>query len=133
MNTALEQARQHFLDGIGYFEAGRLEPARASFEASLALAPGRASVLANLGITLFRLRLWQDAVPVLQQAVAADPAQTEAWFALGLCHEAQAQWADAADALAQGPGTRSGAGRPVAGLRPMPGECRSDGGRVACL
>jgi predicted TPR repeat methyltransferase len=102
MDAALEQARQYFLDGIGHFEAGRLEPARASFEASLAQAPGRASVLANLGITLFQLRHWQDAVPVLQQAVAADPAQTDAWFALGLCHEAQAQWADAADALARG-------------------------------
>ncbi|MDO9468560.1 MAG: tetratricopeptide repeat protein [Thiobacillus sp.] len=102
MDTALEQARQHFLDGIGHFQAGRLEPARASFEASLAQAPGRASVLANLGITLFQLRRWLDAVPVLQQAVAADPAQTDAWFALGLCHEAQAQWAAAADSLARG-------------------------------
>lgn len=102
MNTALQLARQHFLDGIGHFEAGRLEPARASFEASLAQAPGRASVLANLGITLFRLQRWADAVPVLQQAVAADPAQSDAWFALGLSHQARAQWADAADALEEG-------------------------------
>lgn len=27
MDTALEHARQHFLEGIGHFEAGRLEPA----------------------------------------------------------------------------------------------------------
>lgn len=102
MDTALERARQHFLEGIGHFEAGRLEPAKACFEASLALAPGRASVLANLGITLFRLKRWQQAIPVLSQAVEADPAQTDAWFGLGLCHEAQAQWRQAADALERG-------------------------------
>lgn len=102
MDTALEQARRLFLDGIGHFEAGRLDAARTCFEASLAHAPGRASVLANLGITLYRLLRWQEAVTVLQQAVAADPAQTDAWFALGLSLEAQAQWAGAAAALEQG-------------------------------
>lgn len=101
-DTTLAEARTHFLEGISHFEAGRLDPARAAFEASLALAPGRASVLANLGVTLFRLARWKEAVPRLRDAVAADPAQTEVWFALGLCLQELAQWADAADALGRG-------------------------------
>lgn len=131
MDTALEHARQHFLDGIAHFEAGRLEPARACFEASLAQAPGRPSVLANLGVTLFRLQRWPAAIPVLRQAVAADPAQRDAWFALGLSLQAQAQWREAAEALARGlaldPGRtdlwmalgacETNAGRPDAALR----------------
>jgi predicted TPR repeat methyltransferase len=101
-DTALERARQHFLEGVDHFEAGRLEEALACFEASLALAPGRPSVLRNLGTTLFRLKRWQDAIPSLRQATAADPVQTDAWFALGLCHQALAQWKDAAGALEAG-------------------------------
>lgn len=100
--TTLEQARQHFLEGVEHFEAGRLEPALACFEASLVRAPGRPSVLRNLGITLFRLKRWQAAIPALRQATAGDPAQTDAWFALGLCHQALSQWKDAAGALEAG-------------------------------
>jgi predicted TPR repeat methyltransferase len=95
----LEQARTHFLNGIQAFEAGRLPEARGHFEASLALAPGRASVLVNLGITLFRLRQWQEALPMLRQAAAADPAQADAWAYLGLTQEALGLWQAAIDAL----------------------------------
>lgn len=102
METQFEQARQRFLEGIAHFEGGRLEAARASFEAALALAPGRPSVLANLGITLFHMKHWHEAIPHLRQALAAEPDQPEAWFALGLSHQALAQWGEAADALARG-------------------------------
>ena len=52
MEAVLEQARKHFFEGIAHFEGRRFEQARACFESSLALAPGRPSVLGNLGITL---------------------------------------------------------------------------------
>jgi Tfp pilus assembly protein PilF len=75
MNDSMAQARQHFLDGVVHFEASRLTDAERSFEAALALAPGRASVLANLGAARVRLGKYADALPVLQQAAAAEPGQ----------------------------------------------------------
>lgn len=99
METTLEQARAHFLQGVEHFEAGRLEPARAAFEAALALAPGRPSVLGNLGVTLYHLQQAGQAVPLLQQAVAAEPDYLDAWTCLGLALERLGRWREAADAL----------------------------------
>ncbi|HEV2609227.1 MAG TPA: tetratricopeptide repeat protein [Noviherbaspirillum sp.] len=99
MTSNLDEARKHFFQGIEHFEAGRLEPARAAFEASLAHAPGRPSVLGNLGITLFHLRRLDEAVPLLQQATAADPAYADAWTCLGLAQAGRSRWQDAVDAL----------------------------------
>jgi predicted TPR repeat methyltransferase len=83
MNDSMAQARQHFLDGVVHFEASRLTDAERSFEAALALAPGRASVLANLGAARVRLGKFADALPVLEQAVAAEPGHADAWGHLG--------------------------------------------------
>ena len=83
MNDALAQARQHFLDGVSYFEAHRLDEAASSFEAALALAPGRPSVLTNLGATRVRQGQWAEAVPLLEQATLAEPDHLEAWGHLG--------------------------------------------------
>lgn len=102
MSAGLEQARDHFLEGVAHFEQGRLEEARGCFEASLALAPGRASVLGNLGITLFRLGQARRARAVLAQAVAADPQHAAAWVTLGLAAHADEDWAQAVEALERG-------------------------------
>jgi len=102
MDAELEQARLHFLQGNEHFEAGRYAQARSCFEAALVLAPGRASVLANLGVTHFRLGQWHEAIPLLQQTTAADPNQSDAWVCLGLAHVALAQWQAAVDPLARG-------------------------------
>ena len=101
MEAELELARQHFLQGNAHFDAERFDEARSCFEIALKLAPGRPSVLANLGVTHFRLGHWQEAVPLLQQATAADPAQLDAWICLGMSHEALAQWQPAVNALTQ--------------------------------
>jgi predicted TPR repeat methyltransferase len=101
MDPKLEQARDWFFQGIEHFEAGRLEPARAAFQTSLTLAPGRPSVLGNLGITLFHLGRLEEAVPLLQQVTSADPDHGDAWTCLGLSHANLAQWQDAVDALSQ--------------------------------
>ncbi len=98
MTPALEQAGQHFRHGVQAAEAGRLRDALHSFEAALALAPGRPSVLVNLGITLFRLGWHTEALAPLRQAVAVD-ASADAWAYLGLTEEALGQWQPAAQAL----------------------------------
>ncbi|MCM2328672.1 MAG: tetratricopeptide repeat protein [Lysobacter sp.] len=97
--AALEQARALFIEGIGHFEAGRYEPARECFEKALGLAPGRPSLLGNLGITLVHLRRWEEAVPLLQQTLAAEPASADAWACLGLASEGLGRWQEAVDAL----------------------------------
>jgi predicted TPR repeat methyltransferase len=99
MTSALDQARDRFFEGIRHFEDGRLEDARTAFEASLTLAPGRPSVLGNLGITLYHLQCPDQAIPVLQAATAADPANAEAWTCLAFAHEAGARWNEAAAAF----------------------------------
>ena len=59
-NPAFEQARTRFVEGLAHFGAARWAEAEQSFEAALALMPGRPSVLTNLGAT--RLRLGRPAV-----------------------------------------------------------------------
>jgi len=95
----LARSRALFLEGVEHFENDRLDPARVCFEACQALTPGRLSVLRNLGITLFRLRRWEAATPVLRQATTIEPSLAEAWACLALANEAQRQWGAAAEAL----------------------------------
>ena len=52
MTDALQQARSLFLEGNRHFSEDRLPQALACFQAAAALAPGRPSVQANLGVTL---------------------------------------------------------------------------------
>ncbi|MES2537996.1 MAG: tetratricopeptide repeat protein [Pseudomonadota bacterium] len=99
MDPTLDQSRTLFFQGVEHFEGGRLEQARSTFEAALALAPGRPSVLGNLGITLFHLGHPEQAVPLLQQASAAAIPYAGAWNYLALAHESLAQWQPAVDAL----------------------------------
>lgn len=101
MTDAVDRARAHFATGNAHFEAGRFDAALAEFDAALTWVPGRPSLLANRGATLCRLARWAEAVPVLQDAVQADPEHADAWAALGLAQEALGQWADTATALQQ--------------------------------
>lgn len=85
MSDAIERARSHFLQGVEHFEQGRLDDAAQQFEAALALAPGRPSVLSNLGLTRFHQGHFDDAAAHLQAAVEADPEQPSTWVALARC------------------------------------------------
>jgi predicted TPR repeat methyltransferase len=126
MDADQEQARKHFFAGIEHFEAGRFIEARSDFEASLALSPGRTSVLVNLGITLYRLGQYREAIAPLQQATAAEAGQADAWAFLGLAHQALEQWPAAIEAL-----TRSLQLSPAdAGLWLACGRCRLAMGAV---
>lgn len=87
MAPALDQARDLFHDGLGHFEAGRLAQAEGCFAAALALAPGRPSLLTNLGVTRVRLGKAVEGLPLLEQATAAEPDNLEAWAHLAMAHE----------------------------------------------
>lgn len=102
MQDTLDKARANFLSGVAHFEAGRLADARACFETALAVAPGRPSVLLNLGLTLFRLGDWREAARILHAAAAVNPEHPDVWISLGLARAALADWAAAAEALTRG-------------------------------
>lgn len=82
-DDALQRAREHFLQGLAHVEAQRLAEAEQSFAAALALAPGRPSVLTNLGVVRLRLGRSAEAIAPLEQASAAEPDNVDAWGHLG--------------------------------------------------
>jgi predicted TPR repeat methyltransferase len=96
-----EQARAHFVAGIGHLEGGRLAEAEAAFAQSLALLPGRPSTLTNLGAVRLELGRPADAVPLLQQAVQAEGDNFEAWAHLGLALARLGRLPEALPALAR--------------------------------
>lgn len=97
MDTTLEQARTLFLEGVAHYEAGRLQQAERQFAGALALAPGRPSVLTNLGAVRLKLGRPADALPLLEEALAQEPGNAET---LGHCGTALAELGRTREALA---------------------------------
>lgn len=97
----LEKSRALFFEGIACFEQRHFDEACRCFEQALTLAPGRPSIVGNLGIALFHLKRLEEAIPLLKQATAADPANADAWACLGLAHAPQGAWAEVVDALSK--------------------------------
>lgn len=95
MSSPFDQARQLFQEGIAHFEAGRLEQAEAKFLASLALTPGRPSILSNLAATRLRLGRPADALAPLEQVLQQAPNDAQARLQLGIAMSALAQHAQA--------------------------------------
>lgn len=95
MSDALQQARDHFNQGIAAVEAGRLAVAEAQFAAALRLTPGRPSVLTNLGVVRVRLGRCAEALPLLEQAAAQEADNLEAWVHLGMARASLGQLAEA--------------------------------------
>jgi predicted TPR repeat methyltransferase len=95
MSATFEQARTHFFQGNDHFEAGRFEAAEASFEAALALAPGRASTLANLGAARLALGKTEAALSAFEQSLAVEPDDLETWLHKGVALLALGRHADA--------------------------------------
>lgn len=96
MQGDLEQARALFLEGVAHYEAGRLEEAERSFAQALVLAPGRPSVLTNLGAVRLKLGRTVEALQLLREALAQQPDDAEA---LGHCGTALAELGQLEDAL----------------------------------
>ncbi|WP_052736225.1 tetratricopeptide repeat protein [Aquincola tertiaricarbonis] len=82
--AALEAARGLFLEGVARFEAGHAAEAAERFEAALALAPGRVSVLINLGAARLKLGQREAALQALDTALAAEPQHADGWTHRGL-------------------------------------------------
>lgn len=96
---ALARAKALFFEGIASYESADYPAAARQFEAALALAPGRPSVLANLGAARVRLNQYAEAVPVLEQALQGDAQQGEAWGHLGTALQQLGRLPQAVDAF----------------------------------
>jgi predicted TPR repeat methyltransferase len=95
MNDAFERARTLFVQGMQAFEAGRLAEAEAQLAASLQQLPGRPSTLLNLAVVRTRLRRPAEALPLLQEVLAQEPANADAWGHHGTALAALGRLADA--------------------------------------
>ena len=84
MSAAFEQAKAHFLAGLAAQKAGQPQQAVTHYQLSLVLLPGRASTLTNLGAVLVQLGRAAEALPLLEQAQAAEPGQSESLLQQGL-------------------------------------------------
>jgi predicted TPR repeat methyltransferase len=79
-SPAFERARQHFLDGLGHLEAGRLAAAERSFLDSLAHLPGRVSTLVNLAAVRLRLSRPAEALQAADEVLAQAPDERDGWL-----------------------------------------------------
>ena len=95
MDQSLSQAHQAFLNAIEQFERNQFEAALVLFEQALQLAPGRPSVLMNLGLTCVELGRFEQAHEYLKQALAADATLTDAWVGWGMTLMALGDWPQA--------------------------------------
>ncbi len=95
MDPSLEQARQAFVAGIEQFERHNFEAAAGFFEQALRHAPGRPSVLMNLGVSCVQLGRFEQADECMRQALTADASQCDAWMAWGVATMALGDWPQA--------------------------------------
>jgi predicted TPR repeat methyltransferase len=81
--------------GNEQFERHDYEAAAGFFEQALRHAPGRPSVLMNLGVSCVQLGRFERADECLRQALAADANQCNAWVAWGITQMALGNWPQA--------------------------------------
>jgi predicted TPR repeat methyltransferase len=84
MNDSMEAARAAFFDGVSRYEAGDAVSAVRCFEEALRLAPGRVSVLVNLGAARMKLGQAEAALAAFDAALGAEPQHADAWCHRGL-------------------------------------------------
>jgi len=66
-------------DGYAQLEAGKLDASAAQFQTALAMNPADADALGGLGIVRLRQGRPEDALPLLERAVAADATKAANW------------------------------------------------------
>ncbi len=98
---SFELAKQHFLQGLADLQRGALNDAEASFEASLALVPDRASTLINLGTVRLSLGKNAEALAVLERAATLDSANVGLWLQCAQLQQEQQRLPDALASLNQ--------------------------------
>lgn len=75
-----EAAKSAFQQGLLAQQAGRFDDAERHYRQSLRHLPGRPSTLVNLAATLLAVQRPAEALPLLEQALAAEPGNADAWF-----------------------------------------------------
>ena len=78
MGGNFEQARDFFMRGVAHYQAGEFVAAEREFAAALALVPGRASALTNLGAVRLKLGRAAEAAALLDEALTQEPGNAEA-------------------------------------------------------
>ena len=75
-----DAAKAAFLEGLQAQQAGRLDDAERHYRRSLQHLPGRPSTLVNLAATLLARQRAAEALPLLEEALAAEPGNADAWY-----------------------------------------------------
>lgn len=79
---------------------GKIDEAKAAYEKSAQLDPQNAALAwRNFGISLYSAGKMQDAVDPLQKATQADPKNAQAWYLLGACLVASADYKQVGDKM----------------------------------
>ncbi len=81
--ATFEHARQLFLQGLELLESGQAAQAEKRFLSSLELLPRRSSTLVNLAAARLDLGRPQDALTAIEEVVAMEPDNLDAWFHRG--------------------------------------------------
>jgi polysaccharide export outer membrane protein len=74
---AVAEARRLYKEGVRYSRAGLFTQAVELFRRSVKLKPDYAEAYLGLGNAYFEMRRWQEAIRVLQQALALNPGDKE--------------------------------------------------------
>jgi adenylate cyclase len=86
----------HYALGLAHWFAGKPGAALDALEAGRALNPNDTTILADLGQRYAMLARWDEAVPLLEQSYAGNPAQPGSYrIGLFLYHYAQGRFAEA--------------------------------------
>ena len=106
--NAYKQAIATKPDNAGYYNnlgnvlarSGKIDEAKAAYEKSAELDPANAALAwRNFGISLYQAGKMQDAVEPLQKATQADPKNAQAWYLLGACLVATADYKQVGDKM----------------------------------
>jgi tetratricopeptide (TPR) repeat protein len=105
IELALQQNPKHqrawTVSGFMNAEKGRLDAAIRDFERAVALNPGDANTVFNLGFTLQRTGKHAEALEHFQRATQVDPYLDRAWYGMGLCLSKLERYEEAAEKFAE--------------------------------
>jgi len=74
--------------GLGYLDREEIDAATWEFEAAIQKFPDAAELHANLAVAYYQQNRWAEAVRELETAVRLQPAYVDAYYSLGVLHDA---------------------------------------------
>jgi predicted O-linked N-acetylglucosamine transferase (SPINDLY family) len=95
--NSFELAKEYFLDGCDFLEAGDFSQAEYKFKKSLELMPDRASTLTNLSATQLKLKKYSEAKAAAEKAIFIENGNSEAHLNLALIEKEFKQLESAAN------------------------------------